>query len=80
MQLTDAIAILGFLFQGTAPPPCFDSADADNNGQVQLTDAIAVLGFLFQGTAPPPAPGPTDCGEDPDDPADAIDCQAYASC
>jgi hypothetical protein len=80
VQLTDAIAILGFLFQGTAPPPCFDSADADNNGQVQLTDAIAVLGFLFQGTAPPPAPGPTDCGEDPDDPADAIDCQAYASC
>jgi hypothetical protein len=82
VQLTDAITVLGFLFQGTAAPGCFDAADADDNGAVQLTDAITVLGFLFQGTPAPPFPGPIDCDEDvePAEPSDAIGCTEYTSC
>jgi hypothetical protein len=79
-QLTDAVSILGFLFQGLPAPPCSDAADADNNGRVDLTDAVSVLGFLFQGTPPPPAPGPVDCGEDPAEPVDALGCDTYESC
>jgi hypothetical protein len=79
VELTDAVQILGFLFQGLPAPGCFDAADADDNGGVELTDAVRILGFLFQGTAPPPAPGPVDCGEDPAEPVDALDC-AESSC
>ena len=56
VQLTDAVNILGFLFQGSAAPTCMDAADADNNDEVQLTDAVRILGFLFQGSEPPVDP------------------------
>jgi len=82
LALTDAIQILGFLFQGDDAPDCLDAADADNDQQLQLTDAVRVLGFLFQGTEAPAAPGPTVCGEDPDadSPDDPLDCGSYDSC
>jgi hypothetical protein len=64
LDLTDAIFVLGFLFQGGATPSCLDAADADDSGALDLTDAIFILGFLFQGGGAPPAPGPTTCGSD----------------
>lgn len=63
--ITDAIFTLNFLFSGGGPPPCPDSADADDNGRMELTDAIFTLGYLFRGTRPPPPPGPNSAGEDP---------------
>ncbi len=69
-QITDAVALLGFLFLGTTEPRCPDAADADDNGVLQITDAVRILGYLFLGTAAPPAPGPDTCGEDPT--ADAL--------
>jgi hypothetical protein len=82
VAITDAVRILGFLFQGADAPECLDAADADNDRRLQLTDAVRVLGFLFQGTEPPPAPGPTECGEDPDadSPDDPLDCASYETC
>ena len=77
---TDAINILGFLFQGTAIPTCMEAADADNNDQVQLTDAVRILGFLFQGSAAPVDPGPVACGPDPDGDSDTLDCGEFLSC
>jgi len=79
VELTDAVRILGFLFQGGETPGCFDAADADDNGRIELTDAVRILGFLFQGTAPPPPPGPVECGADPL-PADELGCESYESC
>jgi hypothetical protein len=70
LDISDAIALLGYLFRGDpASLPCGDGtpaapgsaalADADGDGKVNLTDPIHVLQFLFQG-GPPPALG-TEC-------------------
>ena len=59
-ELSDAVSILGYLFQGTAEPLCLDSADTDDNGHVDLGDAVFLLGSLFLGLGelPPPSHGP----------------------
>lgn len=64
-QITDAIAIFGFLFLGEEEPDCLDAADVDDNGQVQITDGINLLNFLFLGGIDPMPPGPENCGPDP---------------
>ncbi len=70
-ELTDAIIILGFLFQSAEAPPCLDAIDTDDTGELDLTDVIRLLGFLFQDIRSLPLPGST-CGPDatPDDPLD----------
>ena len=65
VEITDAIAVLNFLFSGGATPTCMDAADADDNSTVEITDPILILGFLFLGSAEPAPPGTTDCGMDP---------------
>ena len=50
VNLTDAIRILAYLFQGGTAPRCLDSADTDDNGRLDLTDAMLLLQLLFQGT------------------------------
>lgn len=82
INLTDGIAILSHLFQGTEVPQCRDAADADDNGALQLTDAIVIFQFLFLGEDPPREPSPPrgrayeaeDCGIDPtrDDPLECV--------
>jgi len=64
VDITDAVALLNFLFLAGARPSCFDAADADDSGLLDLTDAVGILGFLFLGNPPPRAPGPKDCGID----------------
>jgi hypothetical protein len=63
-EITDAIALLRYLFVG-AESPCEDSSDADDDGHLSLTDALVILRWLFQGEPAPGAPGPELCGEDP---------------
>ena len=64
LNITDAVALLRFLFQGLLPAlPCDGGtvqdpgnrmlADLDNDGTVNLTDAVFILRFLFQEGAPP---------------------------
>ncbi|MBI4603601.1 MAG: lamin tail domain-containing protein [Planctomycetes bacterium] len=63
LNLTDAVALLGHLFQGaperlpcdgdTGSPANRALADSNGDGAVNLTDAIAVLRYLFLGDAPP---------------------------
>ena len=78
LDLTDGIFILNYLFSGGRAPSCMESANTDNNLAIELTDAIAILQYLFLGAAPPTAPGPTDCGRDPEigSPAD-LGCEHY---
>ncbi|MBI4602577.1 MAG: hypothetical protein HY721_11515 [Planctomycetes bacterium] len=75
LNITDAIAILSFLFAGEGALDCLDAADADDNGQLQLTDAIRILSFLFLGGPGPQPPGMEACGRDPED--DALAQCAY---
>lgn len=69
-DLTDGIALLGYLFQGTpASLPCGDGTaedpanisllDDNGDGGVNLSDAVYILVYLFSG-GPPPVLG-SDC-------------------
>jgi hypothetical protein len=72
VELTDAVAILGYLFLA-GPLPCPDAADVDDSGVIELTDVVYLLNWLFLAGADIPAPGPFTCGPDPT--ADALaDC------
>lgn len=77
VNLTDAVAILNYLFLAGAVPGCLDSADTDDNGSVNLTDAIAILNYLFLAGGPPAPPG-LECGEDPTE--DDLDCATFPNC
>ncbi len=79
VQLTDAVGLLNYLFGGGTKPPCLEAADADDSGTVQLTDAVLILNYLFSGADDPAAPGPTECGPDPDGSPDT-GCEEYTSC
>ena len=81
LNLTDAVTIFNFLFQGESAPSCLESADVDNDGDVLITDGIALLGYLFLGGPSPAAPGQL-CGIDPDVTGSAKDlgCAEFASC
>ncbi len=58
VNITDAINILAYLFQGGADPTCLDAADVNDDGAVNLTDAVALLNYLFRGESAPAAPYP----------------------
>lgn len=78
-DLSDAIAILGFLFLHDPPVlPCRESADADDSGRLDISDGISLLNFLFLGRPPPPQPFPA-CGDDGATPDD-LGCETFAPC
>ena len=47
IDLSDAVFVLGFLFRGSATPPCPDAADANDDGTIDISDPIAILTSLF---------------------------------
>lgn len=71
LSVSDAIAILGHLFQGQRVQ-CEDAADADDSGSVNITDVVTLLRRLFQGLETLPAPHPG-AGFDPT--PDSLTCQ-----
>lgn len=72
VELTDAVRILNWLFQGGQPPACEDSSDADDNGRIDITDAILILNHLFSGGAPPKEPNQE--GKGFDSTRDELEC------
>jgi hypothetical protein len=76
-ELTDAVAIFGYLFLGRTGLGCLDAADADDSGTVEITDGILLLNFLFLGGPQPKAPFP-ECGTDTS--ADDLRCDAFSGC
>jgi len=62
--ITDAVLLLGWLFNGGGGPSCLDAADANDSGSVDITDAVYLLGFLFLSSNAPPYPWPS-VGLDP---------------
>ncbi|MEM7230649.1 MAG: right-handed parallel beta-helix repeat-containing protein, partial [Planctomycetota bacterium] len=71
VDISEAIAVLNFLFLGADGPACRDRLDADDNGNVNITDGIVVLNYLFGGGDPFPPPFPQP-GFDPSE--DALPC------
>jgi hypothetical protein len=71
--LTDAVAVLDFLFRAADGPACLDTLDVDDSGRIDVSDAVYLLGFLFRGGDAPPSPFP-DAGVDPT--PDEIPCDA----
>jgi len=63
-DISDALAILNYLFLGGEPLTCLDAADANDDDSVDISDATTVLNFLFLGGRAPPPPGPYVCGPD----------------
>ncbi len=76
--VSDGVAIAKAVFnQGSKLDlikKCMDSADADDNGQVDTADAIYLLTYLFLGGDPIPAPLGA-CGQDPTD--DQLTCEEF---
>lgn len=71
VDLSDAVATLGYLFLGASWVWCLDAADANDDGEVNITDAIFLLEHLFLGGEALPAPYP-EAGIDPT--ADELRC------
>jgi hypothetical protein len=71
------VCVLAYLFQGGPAPPCLDSADVNDDGELDLSDAVYLVGFPFAGGSPPPAPHP-ECGADLPD--DDLTCGKPAGC
>ncbi len=61
---------------GAGTPPCFDAADANDDGRVNIADAVTLLSFLFDGGSTLPAPYP-DSGFDPTQ--DSLSCSGVSS-
>ena len=65
VDISDAIAVLDFLFSGGVAMDCRDAADANDDKEIDISDGMFILNFLFSGgSAAPPAPGHLDCGLD----------------
>lgn len=77
VNLGDPVAILGFLFRGTAMNDCEDAADANDDGMLNVGDPVRLLRYLFQGDPAPPEPFDP-CGQDAT--ADALDCASTGPC
>jgi hypothetical protein len=71
VDISDPIAVLGFLFVGSEPPACMDSADSNDDGAVDIADPVMTLFTLFKESVPLPEPYPND-GFDPTD--DSFGC------
>lgn len=70
VDISDAIQILNWLFQGGPVPACHDSADADDDGTISPTDPTVITNYLFLGGPQPPCPfccsaAASCCGKDP---------------
>ncbi len=77
VSLTDAVALLAFLFQGADPFPCKSAGDADDDGRLALTDVLRILLHLFGSGPAPPEPFER-CGADST--PDVLRCRSGAAC
>lgn len=47
-DISDAMAVLSWLFRGGAPLVCADAADVNDDGSVRMDDAVMILMALYQ--------------------------------
>jgi hypothetical protein len=71
VNISDALATLGWLFTGAVPASCLDASDVTDDGTVNIADPLALLNHLFSGGLAPRAPFP---GPGADPTADGLPC------
>ncbi len=82
IDVSDAIFLLQFLFQGTRKPTCQAAADVNDDNGVDIADAISLLTYLFANGREPASPfgrplGDGTCDDDPT-PGDApLSCEQF---
>lgn len=76
-DITDAVAILLYLFIDATAVKCLDAADIFDDGLIEITDSVQLLTYLFLGGPPPSSPFPG-CGTDPR--LDTLGCEDGGSC
>ena len=58
VDISDAVALLGFLFLGDTEPQVIEAADINGDAELDISDSIYLLAYLFGGGPPPPKPFP----------------------
>ncbi len=76
-DVSDAVAVFSYLFQGGARPGCLSAADANDDGAIDISDGAQTLNHLFLQGSPPPEPFPG-CGADPT--PDSLPCPSHRAC
>jgi hypothetical protein len=76
-DISDAVAILNYLFLGVKKVPCEQAGDANDDGALDISDAVYVLSFLFLGGNSMKPPIGT-CGIDPT--AHDLPCDSFPRC
>jgi hypothetical protein len=76
-DVSDAIAILGYLFLAIDRVPCEQAGDANSDDTLDITDAIYLLSFLFIDGKPIGPPAGT-CGIDPT--GHSLPCSSFPGC
>jgi len=77
VDLSDAVALLNYLFNGGTVTSCLAALDSDRTGVLDLTDALTTLNFLFLSGRPLPAPFP-ECDVPPE--PDPLECPEPMDC
>jgi len=69
VDISDAVALLLYLFSGGVAPTCDAVADVDDSGSIDVTDAVFLLEYLFRGGPTPSLLSPEEleaCGGEGD--------------
>jgi len=72
-DIGDVVFLLDFFFAGGPSAACSSAGDSNGDSQLDVGDAIYILGTLFAGGTNPPPPFPN-CGIDPNQETDSLDC------
>ena len=56
VDLSDAVALLLYLFRGGSSPSCQQAADTNDDNKLDISDAVYLLSYLFTGGPKPPDP------------------------
>jgi hypothetical protein len=72
--VADPIHTLLYAFAGGEAPACLDTADSNDDGEINIADAIFALQYLFVEGPVIPMPYPI-CGSDPT--VDDLGCASY---
>ncbi len=55
IDISDLVALVAYMFQGSATPVCLEEADIDGSGGIDISDLVTLVAFMFQGGAAPAA-------------------------
>jgi len=75
LDMSDALWILGALFNGTKEILCDDAADVNDDGSLGIADPVKLLAYLFRGDDLPLGTEPGVLEEDPT--PDGLGCESY---